>query len=278
MSKEIRTKAEMAKEGNSCVLSLLFIAGIGLYFIYPPLSIIAGIIFIYWAYNSSKEINQLEKSGQVYLGEKAELLNLENINSNSTPFSVVVDVETTGLLVDDTVPTIKKVKANPNWYPRIVQIAWITLNRNYEVVTQENFYIKQTEPIPEDAIKIHGISNEICDTKGVEITEVLLKFKQSIADCDYVVGHNVMFDKYVIEAECIKNAIPKPFKYMKKYDTMVMGRSIQKRRKFKLEDLAKSIFGNDLNSNNKIKFHDAKSDVWLTSSIFVALHKNDIKF
>lgn len=87
-----------------------------------------------------------------------------------------------------------------------------------------------------------------------------------------------MFDKYVIEAECIKNSIPKPFKGMSKYDTMSMGSSILKRKRFKLVDLAKSVLGPDELEKNKINFHDALSDTWVTASIFSALHKRNIKY
>jgi len=278
MKKELQTKAEVAKSGSSCVLSFLFILGIILYFIYWPLSIIVGAIFIYWLFYSYKDIVVLEKSGEIYLGEKIELLDLNTTMSNKTPFAVVVDVETTGLLIDDTMPTIKKVKENPDWYPCIVQIAWITLTRNYEVVEKNSYYIKQSVKIPESAIQIHGITDEICESEGNDLSTILLKLKNSIEDCDYIVGHNIMFDKYVIEAECLKNSIPKPFKNMKKYDIMSMGSSVQKRKRFKLADLAKSVIGNDIIEKNNIKFHDAMSDVWITATIFSALHKRNIKY
>ncbi len=278
MKKNFQSKSELAKSGASCMLVVLFFLGVILYFTYWPLSIIVGVIFFYWLFESSKGINELEKSGEIYLEEKIELLDLNVFKSDEIPFAVVLDVETTGLLTDDTIPTIKKVKENPDWYPRIVQIAWVTLTRNYEIVEKHSFYIKQTAKIPESAVQIHGITDAICENEGKDLTDILLKLKNSIEDCDYFVGHNVMFDKYVIEAECIRNSIPKPFKNMKKYDTMSMGSSILKRKRFKLIDLAKKVLGNEMLEKNNVNFHDAMSDTWVTASIFSALHKRNIKY
>jgi DNA polymerase III epsilon subunit-like protein len=278
MKKEIQSKAELAKSGASCIVGFLFLLSFILFFIYWPLAIIALAGALIYASVSSKEATELEKSGEVYLGSNVELLNLSTLSPAAEPFVIIVDVETTGLLVDDTTPTIKKVKENPDWYPRIVQIAWLTLSRNYEIVEKNIFYVKQNEPIPEKAIQIHGITNEICNLKGVEIADVIHKFRESASFCEYYAGHNVHFDKYVIEAECIKNDLPKPFKYLKGYDTMKMGQGIVKRRKFKLEEIANKIFGKKLLQDNNINFHDAFSDVWVTASIFAVLHKNDIKY
>ena len=56
------------------------------------------------------------------------------------------------------------------------------MSRNYEIIEQQNFYVKQNSIIPDDAIKIHGINNEICERKGKEISEVLLLLKNSVSD------------------------------------------------------------------------------------------------
>jgi DNA polymerase III epsilon subunit-like protein len=273
----IQTKAEHAKTGGNCLVSSLVIIGTILLFFLWPLSIVFYGVAIYLAIQGRKEVKELEESGELYLGKNIGLLNLKDVSSD-TPFAVIMDVETTGLLVDDTMPTKKKVSENPEWYPRIVQIAWLTIARDYKVVNRHNYYIKQTEPIPQRAIDIHGITNELCQEKGDNLKEVLLKFKESIAECDYYVGHNVMFDKYVIEAECIKSGVPKPFKYMSKYDTMIMGRKLMKRRRFSLVDLSTAMFGKEYLEKAKIDFHDAFKDVWVTASIFAFLHKNNIKY
>ena len=93
-------------------------------FLYLPvlyLGIIIGIVF--W-FISEKEIKNAIENGRVFfLNKKTELINLNKVYPNKISFAAIVDVETTGLLVDENKPTIKKVTENPHWYPRIVQLA-----------------------------------------------------------------------------------------------------------------------------------------------------------
>ena len=68
----------------------------------------------------------------------------------------------------------------------------------------------------------------------------------------------------------------KPFRGMKKYDTMKMGKSIVGRKFFKLKDLAKAAFPKK--QYETINFHDAEEDAYVTAALFCALHKSNIKF
>lgn len=276
--RKIDDKASLAKKGSSAVIITSSIVAFIAIFIWWPISIFIGAFAIYWAVKSSNSIASYSKNQEVYLGDNSGLLALDKLNSSSTPFAVIVDVETTGLLFDKTMPTKKKVNENPSWYPSIVQIAWITINRYYEVVEHHSFLIRQSATIPQRAIDIHGITDEMCRKQGGDLKKILSVFNLSIQECEYLVGHNVMFDKYVIEAECIKLGLPKPFTHKKKYDTMKMGRSIMGRNKSKLEDLAYAVLGEDLLLDNNINFHDANDDVLVTGSIFATLHKNEIKY
>ncbi len=197
-------------------------------------------------------------------------------NPNAVPCFAIIDVETTGLIKYDETPTKKSLKENPNNFPRIVQIAWTTLSRKYEIVQEKVYYIKQSQPIPIDVIKIHKITNEICEEKGHKLEKILREFSEDITPCDYYVGHNVMFDKRVIEAECIRSKITKPFKYMKKYDTMKMGREIMERKWFKLEELGLKFFGKK--QMKEFNLHNASDDVSITAVCFAWLHKKGYKY
>ena len=138
------------------------------------------------------------------------------------------------------------------------------------------FCIKQSEPIPHEAVAIHGITDERVHEMGVELKDVLIQFRQDVEFCEYFVGHNVKFDKYVIEAECLRSGLAKPFVKKGKYDTMVMGRSVMKRKFFKLQELAKQTMPQSQFEN--IEFHDAEQDVYVTAALFSALHKAGIKY
>ncbi len=273
------TKADLARGGDSCVTKIIIIAGIISYFIWWPLTIIIAIGFVIYKIAVIRDIKSFEETGEVYLGgEDVKLVSLERTYPESMPFVVVMDVETTGLLVDDTAPTIKKVRENPDWYPNIAQIAWVTMDRNYLPVQVHAYYVKQKSKIPERAIEIHGITDEICENQGIDLMEVLVTFRESISQCDYYAGHNVQFDKYVIEAECIKSTLAKPFKHMKMYDTMKMGATVTGRYKSTLIHLAERVLGKEVLAEAKLNYHDARSDVIITASIFKALHSRNIKY
>jgi len=261
------------------VSAIIIISGIISFFIWWPLTIAIAIGFVIYKIAIIRDIKSFEETGEVYLGgEDVKLVSLEATCPESIPFAVIMDVETTGLLVDDTAPTIKKVNENPDWYPNIVQIAWITLDRNYRPVQFHAYYVKQRGKIPERAIEIHGITDEICENQGKELKDVLDSFRESISQCDYYSGHNVQFDKYVIEAECIKSTLPKPFKHMKMYDTMKMGTTVTGRYRSTLLHLAERVLGKEVLADAKVKYHDARSDVLITASIFKALHSRNIKY
>ncbi len=198
-------------------------------------------------------------------------------NPNALPFAIIIDTETTGLRKYDGMPTKKVVKDFPGLFPDIVEIAWITVSREYEEVTRKSFILKQEGKIPQEAIDIHGITDERCEKEGVDFLEVYEKLQKDIGGCDYLVGHNVMFDKRVIEGFCIKRSFRKPFYKMKTYDTMKMGKQIMRRTKFKLEDLAFEVFSRE-RIEEKISFHNASHDVWITTNLFCWLHKNGYKF
>ena len=198
-------------------------------------------------------------------------------NPKAEPFAIIIDTETTGLVKYDGIPTKKAVAEYPNLFPDIVEIAWISISRNYEIVSKKHFIIKQSAKIPIESIKIHGISDEKCEKEGLEWSEVYNYLIKDLDYCEYIVGHNVSFDKKVIEGVCLKKSLKKPFVKKKKYDTMQMGRKIMKKKFFKLQDLAFSLYGKKQILNN-FSFHNAMDDVEITANCFCWLHNNNYKY
>jgi DNA polymerase III epsilon subunit-like protein len=104
-----------------------------------------------------------------------------------------LDTETTGL------PKFRGVNAldRQNNWPDIVSVAWLTyengvlVNSNYSV-------IKPEWPIPEESIKIHGITQDYAAEHGQPLIKVLNDLGADLAKADYVVAHNLEFDKNVI--------------------------------------------------------------------------------
>ena len=141
----------------------------------------------------------------------AHTFNFDTLYPGDQPFAVVFDVETTGLIRGEGRPTKKKLTENDRDYPRIVSLSWIVLSRNYRAVRNGSHIIWQEKKIPKKVIEIHGITDAIAKENGRPLDLVLEQFTQDIAECDYFVGFNVMFDKYVVEADCIRCGLKSPF-------------------------------------------------------------------
>lgn len=114
--------------------------------------------------------------------------------------NLCVDVETTGLIPRGASITDPKM-------PRIVQISWCLREEKLEL-SRNNFIIKPLGfVIPKEAIKIHKITNEIANEKGVQLILVLRKLEKDIELCDYIIGHNISFDYDVICSELFKQGL-----------------------------------------------------------------------
>jgi DNA polymerase III epsilon subunit-like protein len=131
---------------------------------------------------------------------------------------LIFDTETTGL------PQSRDLaRTKPNNWPHIVSISWVILD------TETNYIVKQRSAIihpegrwiiPEDSIKIHGITNDIAIEQGEELRLVMEEF---IAEkYDYLVAHNMQFDLNVINNALIWDLGMKAPLFSKRMCTMVM--------------------------------------------------------
>lgn len=115
---------------------------------------------------------------------------------------LVFDTETTGLPKYSTL-----TKNNYNDWPYPVQISWIDeKNKEYSFTIKPDDYT-----IPEESIKIHGITNEIANQTGFDIKDVLLEFKKSCENVQFLVAHNATFDINIITATCYRYKIDTSF-------------------------------------------------------------------
>lgn len=122
---------------------------------------------------------------------------------------LIFDTETTGLPEENNVSILETFR-----WPFIVQLSFIyydsTKNKVLKVF-DEIIKLSDNKIIPFDSTKIHGITNEIMNKKGIEIKQALKSFMEVLKDCDVVVGHNISFDKRMIMVECIRNKISQYF-------------------------------------------------------------------
>ena len=173
-----------------------------------------------------------------------------------------IDTETTG--------TPKNYNAYPtdilNW-PRLVSFAFILSDNKGNVLEKGSFIIKPCQYIiPVEATKIHGISTSEAISNGIDIEDALLKIRQLGLSCDIIVGHNVLFDINVVDAEFFRLSPECPLS-TKPYICTMKGSvdfcNLPNKKFPKLEELYKILFGKYFNGA-----HDAMIDIEATYDCF----------
>lgn len=106
---------------------------------------------------------------------------------------LIFDTETTGL------PRSREPSAKgPNNWPHIVSISWVILDGDTNQIEKKQSYIVKPLgwTIPEDSIRIHGITQERAEKQGEPLAKVLGEFLGE--SCDTLVAHNIEFDYNVL--------------------------------------------------------------------------------
>ncbi|MEA3450169.1 MAG: 3'-5' exonuclease [Patescibacteria group bacterium] len=113
------------------------------------------------------------------------------------------DTETTGLPRNYKAP----ITDTDNW-PRLVQLAWLLMDKDGKELKSENVIIKpEGFIIPEASSVVHGITTEQAIKEGIALTGALKDFSQMIETAKLVVGHNISFDEKIIGAEFLRKKI-----------------------------------------------------------------------
>ena len=119
---------------------------------------------------------------------------------------MIFDVETTGLLPKKD--PITKIEPKLEDMPYILQLSFIIYNiATGEIEMNYNSYIHVAKEIPisETITEITGITREICDKKGFPIEMALSDFYREFSRVDYIVAHNIDFDRTMVEIEIQRN-------------------------------------------------------------------------
>ena len=184
---------------------------------------------------------------------------------------LIFDTETTGLPKQWNAP----ISDTDNW-PRCVQIAWQLHDEMGNCVDQQEYLVQPDGfNIPYDAEKIHGISTELAQEKGEQISVVLDKFTKAINKTKFIVGQNVGFDLNIIGSEFFRENMANKLQELPVLDTCTEhtaqlcklpgGRG----GKFKLPTLSELyVF---LFNNRFDEAHNASADVEATARCFFEL-------
>lgn len=104
------------------------------------------------------------------------------------------DTETTGL------PRKRGISAldDASVWPDLVTISW-QIFEDRELVRKESHIIKPVGfKIPAESVKFHGITTEFAEDHGKPLYDILVSFSEDVKSCNWIVAHNLEFDKNVI--------------------------------------------------------------------------------
>lgn len=120
---------------------------------------------------------------------------------------IFFDTETTGVPKDYKAPYTDTY----NW-PRIVQISWLVVSSDKQIIRSEDHIIKPVGfVIPKESSDIHGITQQKALMYGEDLLTVMKKFYADVTNAVCVVGHNVSFDISVAACECFRLRLGYPF-------------------------------------------------------------------
>jgi DNA polymerase-3 subunit epsilon len=196
-----------------------------------------------------------------------------SLSENPTKVFLFFDTETTGLPKDYKAPESDLT----NW-PRMVQLAYLLYDQKIGIVSKGNYIIKPIGfDIPLESSRIHGITKDRALRDGTDLTVVLDTFNSMLIKADYLVAHNIDFDKKIVGAEYLRKNYKNPIPSKKMICTMASTTNycaIEGKYGYKwpsLQELHYKIF-----SNNFEDAHDASIDVAITYKCFKELIKNNL--
>lgn len=164
---------------------------------------------------------------------------------------IVLDTETTGFYAEKD--------------DRIVEIGALELINYVPTGRVFHQYINPERVIPEDVIRVHGITNEFVADKPV-YSEIVDAFTAFIGDDSQLVIHNAEFDMRFLNAEYKRLGLP-PLPMSRALDTLAMARKMFPGAPNSLDALCKR-YGVD---NTKRVYHGALMDAELLSEVFLEL-------
>ena len=183
------------------------------------------------------------------------------------------DTETTGVPRNYKAPS----SDTRNW-PRLVQLAWILADEEGNRIHEGNLIVKpEGFVIPTDATKIHGITTQKALAEGILLKDAISMFKADLDLANFVVGHNVDFDKKIVGAEMVRLGMSDELGRKKSYCTMLSTTNFCKipgpygYKYPKLQELYKKLFGKEFDNA-----HNAMSDIEATEQCFWELRKRKL--
>ena len=137
---------------------------------------------------------------------------------------LIFDTETTGLP-----KSRESAYVRPDNWPHIVSISWIILETDTNTELKKTSYTIRPNgwTIPQDSVKIHGITTDMALEYGDDLLDVMYEFLNE--ECDAWVAHNLDFDMGVIVNAVLWDLHGQfPATKQKKYCTMRLSKNLCK--------------------------------------------------
>ena len=152
-----------------------------------------------------------------------------------------------------------------------MSVGWVVLDNSGHYVQEGYHIIKQTAPIPQEVIKIHGITDEIAEAEGASEWYVLASLRLAIEKCEYVIAHNIEFDYPILESAFFRNDMDFPLRDKKKICTMQVAVKYfnHYNNRMKLTDMYVRCFYGLECSDVTIEHHNALIDAKMAAKSFV---------
>lgn len=189
---------------------------------------------------------------------------------------MVLDTETIGFPEKDKYGGFAKYTELDKYDTgRMIQICW-SIFCNGQLEKTCNYYIRPNG-FKVSATEIHGITDEICYKKGININQIFLEFNKDLLNVNSIVAHNSKFDKNIISSELFRAKFHDTLKLFEskkfictmkssmflKVDGIIKGPKLIKLYKF--------LFGKEFDGQ-----HNAMNDVMATADVFHELVKRNI--
>ena len=107
---------------------------------------------------------------------------------------IFLDTETTGLPRE----YYRSALEGPGNWPDLVSICWIIYEEGERVRKEVHMIRPNGFVIPSEASRIHGITQEKAEAEGEPLRDILIKLKEDLLNVDWVIAHNMAFDRNVL--------------------------------------------------------------------------------
>ena len=115
---------------------------------------------------------------------------------------LVFDTETSGLPPKEFFNKVSLTSIN--MWPYIVQLSYVVYDtqiNDIDNLTDNIIKVPKHINLDGDSERIHGITNVICENRGISILNALIEFNNVCNSVDMIVAHNIDFDINMLKAE-----------------------------------------------------------------------------